>query len=145
MREVFLLAFPKSLYGYQEEEVAAYLERLKSAQGAELLELECNIENLQEEISRLNQEIEPLRADAGQRREKLKTIRNRIADVYSRSIMSSYELDRRLSTEEAARLQDIERKAQELEKVRQTLEQLCKEIEKLTQGFGSIMEGSYNE
>lgn len=139
------MAFPKTLYGYKEEEVALHLERLKSAQGAKQLELECSIEAIQEEIARLSQAVEPLRGQVAQQREQLEKIRSRIGDVYNRSILSSYELDRRLCTEEAAKLQDIEKKARELERVRQTMDQLCKEIEKLTQGFSAAMEGQLYE
>lgn len=134
------MSYSKSLFGYQQDEVAVYIERLKSTQGAEMLDLECRIENIQEEIGVLQQKVAPLRESEAMQRQKLEQIRQRIADIYSNSILGSYELDRRLNDEESDKLEHVRKKSQELDQVKKTMEQLCQEIEKLTQGFKQAME-----
>lgn len=134
------MSYPKALFGYQEEAVAVHVEKLKSAHGARQLELACTIEKLEEDIQELEARLTPLRTQENLCRQRLKKIRQRIADLYVQSIQGSYETDCRLEGEEKRKLQNIDKKSEELESVRQTLTQLCQEIERLMRGFERVME-----
>lgn len=138
------MGFARAMVGYSEAEVESYMERLKSMQGAGRLSLECNVEALQEEIRRLEEQAAPLRLAETAQRQKLEEIRKRISDMYYSSILTCLETEQRFSQEEALKLEALQKRNQELERVRETMDQLCASIEKLTQGFHGVMEGQNN-
>ncbi|GEM_PF-2382216 len=138
------MGFARAMIGYSEAEVESYMERLKSMQGAGRLSLECNVEALQEEIRRLEEQAAPLRLAETAQRQKLEEIRKRISDMYCSSVLTSLETEQRFSQEEAIKLEMLQKRNQELERVRETMDQLCASIEKLTQGFYGVMEGKNN-